>query len=1152
MKKFYTLLFFTLFISSINAQEVGDTIRVKAFDFSSSTRDTVIDFPDLNPAITYEKILLKYTMRCHDAAVNPGDNSTGCGEWDYSCNTYLIDSSKVEQFATTIPSHYISDYDEAVFTYKSTPVFNYNRSTSSILDVTNIISEEEGVIGGDEAILSQSINTENIIGKTHYLFTAEELYDIGMVAGEINAISLEVLEDAGIAKFFEINMKNTVKTELNGNVDLSGFTKVFYSTVQLAPSQLNKFHLPTPFIWDGTSNVLVEFNFTNIDGVNPEMTSVKGEETTVVSGLHNEDDGEIRITNNGYIECDDYYGIQGSQTRTVEMWVKTSDTRNSEICAWGALETGAKWTLRLQGGRLRVEVQGGNTQGSTPINDGAWHHIAIVQDGGTLSNIKFYIDGVLDQNQVTGTLAINTILNETIPLRISRGIQNRYFESVVDEFRLWDTALDQETIANWMRLKLDESHPNNENLQLYYEFNEEGTEVFDSSVYERDAKIVGLNVRMSQTNGAALFKDFSLQKQRPRMHFYQAEYEFNEVELTIDKPIAKEPRHFAIERTIIPGDPIVVKDDEIQVSPTVEIWTVDQTIFDETTGAIIETTELEEDGVINIVDLGYTRRFPFYNELVSFVTPYGFFLDLGPNGETWYMDMSDYVSILNGKRRIQMTLGGQNNEEYDMEFQFIVGTPPRDVVQYDQVWQGTNRIGIARIDQILDDTKFAPYSLPLSADAETFKLKSSITGHGSQGEFQQNGGAVFHNIEMDGEPVFIWDVNRECSFNPIFPQGGTWVYDRQGWCPGERTFMNEQDFTEVATPGEDILIDYYTTAPPVATGDYRYHVAHQVVGYGAPNFNQDAAVVAITAPNNTAEYNRTGNICANPTIVIRNTGATELTELTITYWLNESITPQTYTWTGSLDFMEEEELEIPATAELWFDILESGNVFHAEVSAPNQGEDEYSNNNLMTQSFNTPVIFPTDISIVIRTNFNASENSYELFDAFSGTVVASNNLPVAATTYTDDYELDEGCYKLVVKDTGGDGLMWWANTAQGTGFARITDSEGAILELFEPDFGGGFEFSFNTDFSISVDEFDFLTSIKVYPNPTTDYVTLEADDLEGSNVSVVDMSGRTYKAPIIARNNKTITIDLLGLTSGIYFVLIEKGDVVTTRKVVVE
>ncbi len=1151
MKKIFTLLVCIFTLTSISAQEIGDTLKVKVFDFNSSTRDTVINFPTVGPDITFEKIILKYTMRCHDGLINPGNNSQGCGEWDFSCNTYLIDSTKIEQFLTTTPSHIITDFDDPLFFYKETPVFNYNRSVETIVDVTNTISEEETIIGGSDNPINETLATHEGIGKSQYIYTAAELLAGGLAPGEIDAISLEVLDDAGEAQFLEIKMKNTDKTTLNERVDFTGFTKVYDNTVELEANQLNRFHFATPFEWDGISNVLIEYNFSNIDGSNTAGTSVAGEQTSFISGLHNEDDTEVRLTNNAWIECNDYAGITGNTNRTVEMWVKTTDTRNSEICAWGLVQSGQKWTFRLQQGRLRLEVEGGNTQGSTPINDGEWHHIAIVQDGPTLSNIKFYIDGQLNQQQATGTAAINTGFNETTPLRISRGLQNRYFESFIDEFRMWDVAVDQQTIAKWSNLKVDENHPNYDNLQVYYEFDEEGLDVYDSSINGRDARINGNNIRMSQALGSELFKDFTLQNQRPRVHFYQGEYETNETEVIVDKPISKNPRHFVVERTIVPGDPNVVKDDEILSAESIELWTVDQSIFDAVTGALIETVELEEDGIISIQDLSYTRRFPFYNELVSFVTPYGFFLDLGPNGETWYMDMSDYVSILNGRRRIQMTLGGQNNEEYDMEFQFIVGTPPRDVVQFEQLWQGTNRIGIARIDQVIDDSKFAPITMPLSAEAETFNLKSSITGHGVQGEFSQNGGVVFHNIDMNGEPVFIWDITQECAFNPIFPQGGTWVFDREGWCPGEQTFMNQQDFTEVATPGEDIVIDYGTTNPPVSTGDYRYHVAHQVVGYGPANFTQDASIMRVMAPNNTAEFKRVGNICNNPVVVIRNTGATDLTELTINYWMNGSINPQTFQWTGNLEFMEEEEVELPSTAEFWSDILEEGNVFYAEIASTNGGTDEYVYNNSISSTFDVPTVYPTNVVIDIRTNFNANENNYQILDT-EGNVVASNSLPVASTTYVDELDLELGCYKFVMNDSGHDGLEFFANPGQGVGWVRIRDTDNNLLANFDPDFGGGFEINFNTEFPVSVEDFNFLKSIKVFPNPTTDYVMLAADDLKDAKISVIDVLGQTHLAPVLTRDNESVSLDFAGLNSGIYFVLIEKGEVVTTRKVVVE
>ena len=46
-------------------------------------------------------------------------------------------------------------------------------------------------------------------------------------------------------------------------------------------------------------------------------------------------------------------------------------------------------------------------------------------------------------------------------------------------------------------------------------------------------------------------------------------------------------------------------------------------------------------------------------QIMSFVTPYGIGLDLGPEGKTWYFDLTDYAPIFKGNKRITVSGGGQ-------------------------------------------------------------------------------------------------------------------------------------------------------------------------------------------------------------------------------------------------------------------------------------------------------------------------------------------------------------------------------------------------------------------------------------------------------------------------------------------------------------
>jgi hypothetical protein len=1145
MKRLFTFLACLLGFTLLNAQSPGDTIRVQAFDFNSDSRDTVIQFP-AEQNLSYEKILLKYGMRCHDALVSTVSNrNLGCREWDFSCNTYIVDSTKIETLPAFTNSHFITNFTGTSFEFLNTPVYNFMRGTQTDVEISATNAETLAKVGSGTEALDRVLSTDHVAGKSQYLYTAEELSAAGFVAGPIHGMSIGVLGDGGEAQFLKILMKNSTKQVLDAVEN--GFSEVYYKNTILKANEENRFQFATPFTWDGSSNLVVEFNFTNLNPVS--ATVVEGERKEGNFGLTAVSEQEIMITNNTYIECVDYTGVLGSQNRTMEAWVKTTNGASGEILAWGNNTNADKWVWRFVNGRLRLEINGGGTESSTEVNDGVWHHVACVLDGNNLSDIKFYVDGVLDANATVGNLGITTASASNV--RISRGINNRYLDSFIDDVRIWDTALSEETIDTWKNIKVDESHPNYDNLQLNFRFDGEGQLVEDSSIHGRDATIIGERYTTSEISGSNLFKEFSTSSSRPNITFYQGDYETNVTNTLVDRPVAKEPAHLVVTQTVIAGDPNVAVDDAIVVSEPVQYWTPDISIFDENTGELLSEEVIASDGVFTITELEYQRRFPFYNELVSFVTPYGIGLDLGETGISFEIDMSDYVSILTGDKRLLMTLGGQNQEEMDLEFLFIVGTPPRDVVQYEQLWQGTNRFGNVRINDILNDVRFAPTSLELSSEASSFKLKSTITGHGSEGEFAQNGGQVTHKMRSGESDLFEWTVTQECSMNPIFPQGGTWVFDRQGWCPGEQSFTHEADITGIVPAGDILNIDYTTTAPPVAGGDYRYHVAHQVVGYGEPNFQNDASVQTIMAPNNGAEFRRVGNICGNPIVVIRNTGANRLTRLTINYWINESLTPQTYEWEGSLDFMEEERIEIPAPRTLWFDLLNDNNRFYVEIENPNGMADEYPFNNTKNATFDLPASIDNDIFVSFRTNNNASENSYQLLDG-EGNVVGSNSLLANNTTYTDPYSLADGCYKLVVTDSGQDGVEWFASPAQGSGVIRLQNTNGLTLRTFEPDFGGGFEFSFNTNFSVSNEEIEFLTSIELYPNPTSQLATIVANDILDVEVFMLDVLGREVATYIQSQMDKSVTLDVRHLDAGVYFVVLQRDDLRTTRKLIVE
>ena len=94
--------------------------------------------------------------------------------------------------------------------------------------------------------------------------------------------------------------------------------------------------------------------------------------------------------------------------------------------------------------------------------------------------------------------------------------------------------------------------------------------------------------------------------------------------------------------------------------------------------------------------------------------------------------------------------GGQWQEDMDIKFLYIVGTPPRDVMDVQQIWRPDSR----GYTSILEERSFEPRDVPLLGEGAFFKLRTVITGHGQQGEFIGRN----HFINIDSEEEFLWKV----------------------------------------------------------------------------------------------------------------------------------------------------------------------------------------------------------------------------------------------------------------------------------------------------------------------------------------------------------------------------------------------------------
>ena len=567
----------------------------------------------------------------------------------------------------------------------------------------------------------------------------------------------------------------------------------------------------------------------------------------------------------------------------------------------------------------------------------------------------------------------------------------------------------------------------------------------------------------------------------------------------------------------------------------------------DTSGAIINIDTLIFNGTINITDLIYHKRYPMAFQIMSFVTPYGMGVNFGEFGESWYFDVTDFTPVLQGPKRMTISGGGQWQEDLDIKFLFIVGTPPKDVLEMQQIWRPQSK----GYSTIMSDMAFEPRSNLMFANASSYKIRSVITGHGQDGEFFPR----THYLNVDGAnpPTESWQVWTECADNPVYPQGGTWIYDRAGWCPGKATDVKEVDITPLITPGQTHVFDYGVNSG----GSSNYWVSNQLVSYGNPNFSLDAAITDILSPTNKIVNSRTNPICSNPKVVIQNTGSIPLTSLIIEYWINNALAPETFLWNGSLDFLEKEEVELPAPSTLWQNLDTTNNIFYAQTKNPNGSIDQYIYNDLMESNFEPTPIYPSFFGLCIQTNSGTSlpfisETTWDIYDGSGNTIYTSGPLSWG-TQYRDSILLTSGCYRFEVHDTDDDGLDFWANN-DGSGVVRFITTpvscNAPAVNYFEPDFGKYIFHEFRVENTTSLEE-QGKYPWRIFPNPTNNIITIQGYLDTQTNIGFHNNLGKlVMQTAVDFQGVISKQFDLTHLPTGVYFIRIQNMKEKIIKKVV--
>jgi len=1141
----------------------GDTTVVQTLTFDSiTTRRATFTFPDGTDS--YQKVLMYYTLKCDPATTADG---LDCGEWDYLTYSNVYDhTGMMDSTLLTHPNYTVNGSSPATYALSNQANWSLFQKWQYNIVYTDTTSFDSTIVGTGTNTMTTPFESTATDVKTQFLWRESELTGAGLTAGDISGIRLNIDNAGSAANHLSIKIKHTTLDSLTG-FSTGGMTTVYQHNTTFTGNGWHYFNFTNAFNWDGSSNLVVEFSFDNSNA--GTGTTVLGENLNWSAGASaGGSDNFLSFFGADFVDLPaaNYNSI--TDQVTIAFWQygdpvlqPQNDYPFEAIDSQNRRQMGSH--LPWSNGTIYWDCGNDGSgydrlqQASLPsVYAGTWTHWAFTKSATGIMNI--YLNGNLWATENNKNKDIMDLAKFKIGSSANGGSN---YDGFIDEFSVWNVELNAPTIADWYKKDIDNTHPNYSNLLSYHQFNE-GTGVIagDASANSNTGTLGGLPQWMD-VKGEDIFRNAQTMQMRPNVVFEQGVFTS-----FLDSTMVLDSLANPMVSVVIYGDSTTptVSTDTIYGYPAGYSYTYDAN------GNVVDSLVVPTDMTFILDEHEYYGEpFEVINtfEIGRFITPYGIGLTLGPDGFTWIYDVTDYVSLLTGSVDLS---AGNNQELIDLKFVMIEGTPPRDVIKIDRVWGSRRSYSYANMD---NDVNLSSTTIDLDPAASEFKVRTRLTGHGHRSntgsfphccEWKDN----THYLFVDGNQVDDWHIwqTDDCALNPVFPQGGTWPGSREGWCPGDVVKDHEFEITPFVT-GSTVTLDYDITDVPTSNlgmGNGNYQTAVHLMQYGAPNHTLDAEVYDIISPNDWEYYSREQRMCLNPRIVIRNSGATDLTSLTVSYSVSGG-TVLTHNWTGNLASMQSTEVELPVT-DLTFWLGDGDLSFTATVSAPNGGTDEYSFNDAFTTAFDMPDMYKPTFIIDLKTNNIPADNSYTVRDHMGSLVWSRANL-TANTTYRDTLVLNDGCYTLELLDTGNDGLSYWAYAAQGNGSISIKDTSGIPIKGFESEFGNRLTHTFSVGVGVGGvdttnpanwptyynDQPTLEQTVMVYPNPNRGDFFLEMSGYTGIfNVEIYNTIGQSVRSEkILVNNTLSKRYDLKTPESGIYFIKLQQDDLVITRKLII-
>lgn len=1050
MRRVLTIIlsFLILIISSsISNAAPGDTVKVRTIEFKAP-RAAWFDFP--TPDSLFRKVLMNYKLRCPEGKQ--------CGEWDYIANVF------VHQFFA--PSFRVNGLVADTFSYSNTatkrriPYYQYFRYDTTVTR-EGLKNSKGGTIleiGKSDKISNVPLKGESERFLVQFLWRASDLTAAGNLPGNITAMRLKVNQSGSAIKGLRIKLKNTKSSELSEYIE-QNLSEVFYSDVEIGGNGWKDIQFYKPFVWD-SSNLLVEISAdANQSGQSSQVAAGDANYNSMIEAL---DMIKYLYFNGRNTKLETYSRLIADKSNelTLSLWVRPGSVSNWDglITAAGSANfTGIAFGNQISDGvfapQFRI-MNEGIANSSITLDNNEWTHIAAVWKSGAFQRI--FINGEL-AGEAASPFAGELKIDSKWIIGQDRTFGDRFFEGQMKNIQIWNKALDQSIIKEWMNKPPDNSHPNKSNLLVYYEPQ-------NTNGYKAVADLSG------NKNHAAVFGDFeftfnsennSRQAVLPLVIFEQGEYKSS-----IAKKFSK-----VIESSNLEYELVHYSNESEPTKPTKTEYFFPAGYYNysyDNNGNPVDSVKVQSDGnlVLTKSRVYFEDAFTITDqfEIMRYITPYGNPTADGnvlSDGNTfnWVMDLTDFRLLLGGKVFIWAPNG---QEDLELTFDFIEGTPSRNIIGFRKMWNMD-----LTYDKLIENY-LTPINVKFENNEKAATLKVIQTGHGFGGT--SDNCAEFCRkeafVKVDDEERFRQWIWRECGDNPLYPQGGTWLTDRTNWCPGAEVVPHDYNITPFIQSGKSFSIDYdmeyyaedWVPGGPGSNTRPNWVIRSYLITYSEPNFKLDASIEDIISPSNKDLFLRFNPICTNPIIIIRNNGSIPLTKLKINYGIM-GLDSAEYLWSGNLPFLASDTVNLPSLN--WM-TMPAEPVFNVRISEPNGGKDEYEYDNFAKSNFEATPIYNAAYELVVdlkTSNYDvfgeASPYRWSIADE-SGNIVAERANTENNARYLDTLRLGEGCYTLLIQNLYGFGFGYWPieppyNQLK-RGAMQITNG-GKIVSNFKKDFG---------------------------------------------------------------------------------------------------